>query len=52
MTDRAELLYDARNTLGEGPWWDSDNGWLYWTDITDKKIHRLAPEWGSTEASV
>ncbi|SFB29337.1 Sugar lactone lactonase YvrE [Cohnella sp. OV330] len=46
MTDRAELLYDARNTLGEGPWWDSNNGWLHWTDITDKKIHRLEPNAG------
>jgi sugar lactone lactonase YvrE len=39
---KAELL-SARlplAELGEGPCWDTENGYLYWVDITGQRIHR------------
>lgn len=35
----AELIFDARATLGEGPIWDSKTQTLYWLDILEKKIY-------------
>lgn len=34
----AELLYDAKAYLGEGPVWDSRSQTLYWVDILNKRI--------------
>lgn len=35
---QAELMLDARATLGEGPAWDATTGTLYWVDILEKRI--------------
>ncbi len=37
---KAELLFDAKATLGEGPAWDEKTEALYWTDILENKIYR------------
>lgn len=37
---KAELLFDAKATLGEGPVWDEKSRSLYWTDILENKIYR------------
>lgn len=34
----AELLYDVKAYLGEGPVWDSHSQTLYWLDILNKRI--------------
>ena len=39
---KAELLYDAKATLGEGPVWDANTETLYWLDIAAKRIHANA----------
>ena len=36
---KAELLLDAKATLGEGPAWDEKTQTLYWVDILQKKIY-------------
>jgi sugar lactone lactonase YvrE len=36
---QAELLLDARATLGEGPAWDEKTQTLYWVDILAKRVH-------------
>ena len=36
---QAELLLDAKATLGEGPSWDEKTQTLYWVDILGKRIH-------------
>ena len=43
----AELLLDARAMIGEGPWWDSGRGLLYWLDIKGKNLHIFDPAAGS-----
>ncbi len=35
----AELILDAKTTLGEGPAWDSKTQTLYWLDILEKRIY-------------
>lgn len=35
----AELIFDARATLGEGPIWDAKTQTLYWVDILEKRIY-------------
>lgn len=35
----AELIFDAKTTLGEGPAWDERTQTLYWVDILEKKIY-------------
>ena len=44
---RAELVLDARATLGEGPVWDADAGVLWWVDIEARLIHRFDPATGA-----
>jgi len=39
---KAELLYDTKATLGEGPVWDSNTETLYWVDIMGGRIHANA----------
>ncbi len=36
---QAELILDAKATLGEGPAWDSKTQTLYWLDILEKRIY-------------
>jgi sugar lactone lactonase YvrE len=36
---QAELLLDAKATLGEGPAWDSKTQTLYWLDILERRIY-------------
>lgn len=36
----AELLIDAKCTLGEGATWCARSGCLYWTDISGKRLYR------------
>ncbi len=36
---KAELILDAKATLGEGPAWDSKTQTLYWVDILEKRIY-------------
>jgi sugar lactone lactonase YvrE len=46
---KAELLYDARAELGEGPVWDERTQRLYWVDITGRAIHFAEPASGKRE---
>jgi sugar lactone lactonase YvrE len=39
---KAELLYDIKAALGEGPVWDARTGRLYWIDILNKRIYANA----------
>jgi sugar lactone lactonase YvrE len=39
----AELAFDARAILGEGPYWDSRERILYWIDIRGKALHAFDP---------
>ncbi|MGP4038641.1 SMP-30/gluconolactonase/LRE family protein [Gracilibacillus sp. D59] len=41
---KAEVAYEIKALLGEGPCWDERNQILYWTDISGKVIHRFDPE--------
>lgn len=43
-TLQADLVLDARATLGEGPVWDNRNGTLLWVDILPGRIHRYHPD--------
>lgn len=43
MKRQAELVIDAKNLLGEGPWWDADSQKLYWVDIDRQRIHWYEP---------
>jgi len=47
---RAELVLDARATLGESPVWDPDRRLLWWVDILGKVIHGFDPATGSDRA--
>ena len=40
---KAELLLDAKATLGEGPIWDPREQALWWIDIEEHLLHRLDP---------
>ncbi|MBE1162220.1 SMP-30/gluconolactonase/LRE family protein [Dyella acidiphila] len=48
MSLRAELVLDARNTLGEGVTWCGRSQSLYWTDIHASVLWRFRPADGST----
>ncbi|CAG7654411.1 SMP-30/gluconolactonase/LRE family protein [Paenibacillus allorhizosphaerae] len=39
----AELIIDAKASLGEGPCWDAENGLLYWVDILGHRVHIYDP---------
>lgn len=39
----AELVYDARDIVGESIIWSADEKALYWVDIGGRRIHRLEP---------
>jgi len=42
-TPTAEIVFDARNVVGESLVWDDRAGRLVWTDIIGRSIHRLDP---------
>ncbi len=44
---KAELVADARATLGEGPVWDSRSEELLWVDILGGLVHRFDPGTGA-----
>ncbi|MGB5360158.1 MAG: SMP-30/gluconolactonase/LRE family protein, partial [Eudoraea sp.] len=52
---KANLVYDAKATLGEGPFWDDESGQLFWVDIEAGVLHRYDintaknTEWGFDE---
>jgi sugar lactone lactonase YvrE len=39
----AELVFDSKDILGEGPYWDSSERILYWVDILGQRIHIYDP---------
>ena len=45
----AELVADARTTLGEGPVWDDREQCVWWVDILGESIHRTDPVTGRDE---
>jgi sugar lactone lactonase YvrE len=40
---KAELVVDAKASLGEGPSWDAEKNLLYWVDIPGEKVHIYDP---------
>ena len=36
---KASLIYDAKATLGEGPFWDYESDQLFWVDIEAGVLH-------------
>lgn len=44
---KAELILDAKATVGEGPVWDYRKGILYWVDILQGNLHVYDPQSGS-----
>ena len=46
-----ELIYDARNIVGESIIWDDRLKRLFWIDIIDKHIHSFEPNNGIHEVS-
>ncbi|MGH1493577.1 MAG: SMP-30/gluconolactonase/LRE family protein, partial [Acidimicrobiales bacterium] len=45
-----DVALDARDSLGEGPWWDQRSGELLRVDILQRFIHRWNPATGSTSS--
>ncbi len=43
MRRNANLLFDAKSILGEGPVWDYKKMTLFWVDIEGYKLHRYDP---------
>jgi L-arabinonolactonase len=48
MNLQPSLVWDARNTLGEGVTWCARSQSLYWTDIHESVLWRYRPSDGST----
>ena len=44
---RIEIALDARNGVGEGPFWDDAENVLFWVDIPNKRVHRWHPATGA-----
>ena len=42
----AELVWDLRAELGEGPVWDAPRGCLWFVDIKGRRLHRYTPATG------
>ncbi|MHC8367137.1 SMP-30/gluconolactonase/LRE family protein [Pseudomonas sp. ZT5P21] len=47
---QAELIVDARNTVGESPVWVAEENALYWVDIPAGGLQRWSAESGHVEA--
>ncbi|MEO9891922.1 SMP-30/gluconolactonase/LRE family protein [Aurantibacter sp.] len=43
LSQKANLLFDFKSILGEGPVWDYQNQLLYWVDIEGYKLHQFNP---------
>jgi len=52
MTEKIELVLDAKAELGEGPCWDWRTGILYWVDIEGKKVCTFNPATGENREIV
>lgn len=54
MTDlssiRPDCAWDLGATLGEGPCWDADAACLWFTDIKQRRLHRLHPATGARQS--
>lgn len=48
-TLRAELAFDVRNELGEGPFWDDTAQVLYWVDLFTARLFRGNPATGAVD---
>jgi sugar lactone lactonase YvrE len=46
---RIEIAVDARDGVGEGPFWDEVEGELWWVDISGKRLHRWQPATGKRQ---
>jgi sugar lactone lactonase YvrE len=44
MTTRPERVQAPACTLGEGPVWDARDQSLYWVDIPESRVHRMAAD--------
>jgi len=40
---KAELVYESKSVLGEGPIWDSNKQVLYWVNILENQVHEFDP---------
>ena len=49
MHSNAQLVLDARDTVGESVVWDDRSHRLVWIDIIGRRIHRLDPATGAGE---
>lgn len=47
--EKADLILDCKNALGEGILWNDEESCLYWTDIEGKLLYRYEPESGKLE---
>ncbi|PKG22296.1 SMP-30/gluconolactonase/LRE family protein [Niallia nealsonii] len=52
MTEKIELVLDAKAELGEGPCWDARTGILYWVDIEGEKVCAFNPTTGENKEIV
>lgn len=43
-TSACELIVDARNAVGESPFWDEVDGALYWVDIPAQTVNKWHPD--------
>ena len=46
---RIEIAVDARDGVGEGPFWDQIENELWWVDISGKRLHRWRPATGARQ---
>ena len=48
--DDVEVAVDLPCELGEGAFWDADEGVLYFVDIEGKQVHRYNPSSGKVDS--
>jgi len=48
-TRSAEVVFECRNRLGEGPIWDRQTNSLYWVDLLNKELFKGDPATGQFE---
>jgi sugar lactone lactonase YvrE len=46
---RIEIAVDAKDGVGEGPFWDATEQELWWVDISGKRLHRWRPASGDRQ---